>query len=209
LVFARRVRSTISWPRMSCSRSSCSTPCRRGRSSAYAARAPQLERPYRTWGYPVTPIVFIAFAIWLVANTIVETPKRLPAIGAGNHSAWIAGLLLLASRRAAPGRVVDQLRQMTAEIRWPQTSPHRHRNDLRTGPPGPPSRPILTFRTRWPRPHRRLTGDASAGRWPARPCRLFPPRTTPCHRHRHRHPRRPETCASTSPARKRPPQRAR
>jgi APA family basic amino acid/polyamine antiporter len=38
-------------------------------------RAPALERPYRTWGYPVTPIVFIAFATWLVANTIVEQPK--------------------------------------------------------------------------------------------------------------------------------------
>src|SRR5204863_7588527 len=35
--------------------------------------APQLARPYRTWGYPVTPVVFIAFAIWLVYNTIVET----------------------------------------------------------------------------------------------------------------------------------------
>ena len=44
--------------------------------------APQLERPYRTWGYPVTPIVFIAFAAWLVYNTIVETPKD-SAIGAG------------------------------------------------------------------------------------------------------------------------------
>jgi APA family basic amino acid/polyamine antiporter len=44
--------------------------------------APQLARPYRTWGYPVTPIVFIAFAIWLVFNTIVETPRD-SAIGAG------------------------------------------------------------------------------------------------------------------------------
>src|SRR6266581_1732732 len=45
-------------------------------------KAPLLARPYRTWGYPVTPIVFIAFAIWLVYNTIVETPKD-SAIGAG------------------------------------------------------------------------------------------------------------------------------
>jgi len=44
--------------------------------------APQLARPYKTWGYPVTPIVFIAFAIWLVYNTIVETPRD-SAIGAG------------------------------------------------------------------------------------------------------------------------------
>jgi len=45
--------------------------------------APQLARPYRTWGYPVTPIVFISFAVWLVYNTIVETPKD-SAIGAGS-----------------------------------------------------------------------------------------------------------------------------
>src|SRR5438105_6004911 len=44
--------------------------------------APQVARPYRTWGYPVTPLVFIAFAAWLVYNTIVETPKD-SAIGAG------------------------------------------------------------------------------------------------------------------------------
>ncbi len=44
--------------------------------------APQLPRPYRTWAYPLTPIVFIAFAVWLVYNTIVETPKD-SAIGAG------------------------------------------------------------------------------------------------------------------------------
>src|SRR3989442_1436618 len=37
--------------------------------------APSLARPYRTWGYPVTPIVFIAFAAWLVGNTIAEQPR--------------------------------------------------------------------------------------------------------------------------------------
>ncbi|HEV2671342.1 MAG TPA: amino acid permease [Gemmatimonadales bacterium] len=44
--------------------------------------APQVARPYRTWGYPVTPVVFIAFAAWLVINTIVKLPKD-SAIGAG------------------------------------------------------------------------------------------------------------------------------
>ena len=44
--------------------------------------APRVARPYRTWGYPVTPLVFIAFAIWLVYNTIVETPRDA-CIGAG------------------------------------------------------------------------------------------------------------------------------
>ena len=45
-------------------------------------QAPELPRPYRTWGYPLTPIIFIAFAVWLVLNTIIETPKD-SAIGAG------------------------------------------------------------------------------------------------------------------------------
>src|SRR5437773_10018005 len=44
--------------------------------------APQVARPYRTWGYPVTPVVFIAFAAWLVINTIVKLPRD-SAIGAG------------------------------------------------------------------------------------------------------------------------------
>jgi len=44
--------------------------------------APQVPRPYRTWGYPVTPLVFIAFALWLVGNTIVELPRE-SAVGAG------------------------------------------------------------------------------------------------------------------------------
>jgi APA family basic amino acid/polyamine antiporter len=37
-------------------------------------REPHLPRPYRAWGYPVTPIVFIGFGVLLVGNTIVETP---------------------------------------------------------------------------------------------------------------------------------------
>ena len=45
-------------------------------------RVPDAPRPYRTWGYPLTPIVFIVFAVWLVLNTIFETPKD-SAIGAG------------------------------------------------------------------------------------------------------------------------------
>jgi APA family basic amino acid/polyamine antiporter len=45
-------------------------------------RAPDLPRPYRTWGYPLTPIIFIVFAVCLVGSTIYATPKD-SAIGAG------------------------------------------------------------------------------------------------------------------------------
>ena len=44
-------------------------------------REPRLERPYRAWGYPVTPVVFILFSGYLIANTIREAPLDA-AIGA-------------------------------------------------------------------------------------------------------------------------------
>ncbi len=43
---------------------------------------PDLPRPYRTWGYPVTPVVFILFSGYLMLNTIVETPRDA-AFGVG------------------------------------------------------------------------------------------------------------------------------
>jgi len=64
--------------------------------------APQLARPYRTWGYPVTPIVFIAFAVWLVYNTIVETPKD-SAIGAGLILVGLPGYWYWRRERAVEG----------------------------------------------------------------------------------------------------------
>ena len=45
-------------------------------------REPALERPYRAWGYPVTPVVFILFSGYLIVNTIREAPGDA-AIGAG------------------------------------------------------------------------------------------------------------------------------
>ncbi len=44
--------------------------------------APDLPRPYRAWGYPWTPIIFVAFSLWLVFNTIAEAPRDA-AIGTG------------------------------------------------------------------------------------------------------------------------------
>ncbi|PYT29960.1 MAG: amino acid transporter [Acidobacteria bacterium] len=35
---------------------------------------PDLPRPYRMWGYPVTPLAFAAVAFWFVINTIITTP---------------------------------------------------------------------------------------------------------------------------------------
>lgn len=48
-------------------------------------RRPDLPRPYRVWGYPVVPIIFIAAGGAVVINTLVERPKES-----------LAGLALLA-----------------------------------------------------------------------------------------------------------------
>lgn len=37
-------------------------------------RRPELPRPYRTWGYPVTPIVFIAAALFISVNSLIAQP---------------------------------------------------------------------------------------------------------------------------------------
>jgi APA family basic amino acid/polyamine antiporter len=37
-------------------------------------RRPDAERPYKTLGYPVTPLFFIAIAVWFVVNTLVLKP---------------------------------------------------------------------------------------------------------------------------------------
>jgi APA family basic amino acid/polyamine antiporter len=49
-------------------------------------KQPMLERPYRMWGYPVTPLLFLAVAVWFLGNTLMEKPG--PSV---------AGLLLIAT----------------------------------------------------------------------------------------------------------------
>ena len=42
----------------------------------YRRKFPHLERPYRAWGYPVVPVVFLLVAAWLLYRTIVDSPKQ-------------------------------------------------------------------------------------------------------------------------------------
>ena len=42
----------------------------------FRKQGPQLHRPYKTWGYPLVPVVFILVAILLLANTVVEMPRQ-------------------------------------------------------------------------------------------------------------------------------------
>jgi APA family basic amino acid/polyamine antiporter len=49
-------------------------------------RRPDLERPYRVWGYPVVPALFVLASAILVANTLRERPVE---------SLWGLGILAL------------------------------------------------------------------------------------------------------------------
>ncbi len=39
-------------------------------------REPDAPRPYRTWGYPLVPAIFVAASLALVVNTLVEKPRE-------------------------------------------------------------------------------------------------------------------------------------
>ena len=48
----------------------------------FRRRMPTAPRPYRTWGYPVVPMIFIIVTAWLIFRTIWDNPKQ-SAIGLG------------------------------------------------------------------------------------------------------------------------------
>ncbi|MGD2279501.1 MAG: amino acid permease [Candidatus Omnitrophota bacterium] len=38
------------------------------------SKYPEIERPYKVWGYPLTPVIYIAICLWLVINTVIHHP---------------------------------------------------------------------------------------------------------------------------------------
>jgi APA family basic amino acid/polyamine antiporter len=62
-------------------------------------RQPDLVRPYRTWGYPVTPLVFLAVSAWMLWNILRSNPiESLVGLGV---AALGFGLYLLSKRNGA------------------------------------------------------------------------------------------------------------
>lgn len=57
-------------------------------------KRPGALRPYRMWGYPVTPLLFVGFAAWFIANTLLERPASslsglfLIAAGVPTYHFW-------------------------------------------------------------------------------------------------------------------------
>ena len=45
-------------------------------------REPDVDRPYRVWGYPYVPAVFLMVTVYLLINTLLAMPSRaLAGIG--------------------------------------------------------------------------------------------------------------------------------
>ena len=40
------------------------------------ARRPELPRPYRVWGYPVVPLVFLVASAYMVVNAVITDPRN-------------------------------------------------------------------------------------------------------------------------------------
>jgi APA family basic amino acid/polyamine antiporter len=43
-------------------------------------RQPNLTRPYRTWGYPVTPLIFLAISLWMLEHLLADSSTRAPSL---------------------------------------------------------------------------------------------------------------------------------
>jgi len=57
-------------------------------------RRPELERPYRTWGYPLVPALFLLGSVFLLGNYLVSQPLTfavdvgLIALGIPVYALW-------------------------------------------------------------------------------------------------------------------------
>ena len=53
---------------------------------------PELPRPYRVWGYPFTPLVFLAVTLFMMINLVLERPAQALA----GTVMMLTGLLIFA-----------------------------------------------------------------------------------------------------------------
>ena len=71
------------------------------------ARRPDLPRPYRTLGYPVTPLLFVASVLLLLGNMLVDDQSRIPSlVGLGIIAAGVPAYWFFrrSSGTSAPAR---------------------------------------------------------------------------------------------------------
>lgn len=62
---------------------------------------PELSRPYRTFGYPLTPVLFILSNLWIIVNTVMGNPFVL-LYGGGTIVAGILVYMYYSFKQSAP-----------------------------------------------------------------------------------------------------------
>jgi APA family basic amino acid/polyamine antiporter len=76
-------------------------------------REPALERPYRAWGYPATPVLFIGLSGWMTVHALFERPVVALA-GLGTIAAGVVLYALLGRTALAREREEAQSERSAA-----------------------------------------------------------------------------------------------
>ena len=66
-------------------------------------RRPELPRPYKVWGYPVTPLIFLAISAWMLAHMLTNDTTRMPSL-LGLGTTLVALVIYFASPKSATSR---------------------------------------------------------------------------------------------------------
>src|ERR1044071_3862279 len=65
-------------------------------------KRPDLPRPYRTWGYPVTPLIFLAISLWMLEHLLADASTRAPSLWGLATMALGLTVYFLSPKTAAP-----------------------------------------------------------------------------------------------------------
>ena len=66
-------------------------------------RQPDLPRPYKVWGYPITPLIFLAISTWMLAHLLADPSTRTPSL-LGLGTTLLALVIYFASPKSATAR---------------------------------------------------------------------------------------------------------
>ena len=64
-------------------------------------RRPDLPRPYKVWGYPVTPLIFLTIEGWMMSNLLTNASTRIPSL-LGLGTALLGLVIYFLSPKTAP-----------------------------------------------------------------------------------------------------------
>ncbi len=71
-------------------------------------KRPDIIRPYKTWGYPLTPIFFLVLSLWIMFNLITQERTMMPSIyGVLTALSGLIVYYLLKSSRSTPNPLIS------------------------------------------------------------------------------------------------------